>query len=106
MSSFDTKSDPVKMLPVDEAPPTDGEVYILNKYFRTESSGMEKLLDGSQEIILVGILYLLISLPMVDMYIQKYIPATNSSLYVLYGVKALILMLLFFVIRNWGLVRK
>lgn len=97
--------DSIDTLPVDKNTPSATELQLINTVFR-EQPMMQKLLDGTKDILVLGLLFIGFSLPQVDEAIQKVVPSTRSSPYILLMVKAMLFMFIFFIIKNMYLVRK
>jgi len=98
--------DVIETLPVDQNPPSHNEMQILDTLFRKSNGTMQKLFDGTKDVMLVGLLFILLSIPQIDDVIRQFVPSTANSPYILILVKAICFMLLYFVIRNMYLVRK
>ena len=98
--------DDINTLPVDKDMPNSSEIHILNTLFKKEQNALKKIFTELKDIFLLGCLYILVSLFTVDEIIKKFVLPAQKSIYILYGIKALILMFLFFIIKNMYLVRK
>jgi hypothetical protein len=99
-------SDVITSLPVDANPPSQDEVKILDVLFHKQKGTMEKIFSESKDVLIVGLLYILFSIPQIDSFIIKFIPSAETSIYILLSVKALIFMIAFFILKNWYLCRK
>lgn len=99
-------SDNINELPVDQTIPTNTEIHILDTLFKQKMTAMQKFLNGTKDILVMGFLFVLFSLPQIDELIQKFIPITSTSLYILIFIKALFFMGLYFVLKNIYLVKK
>lgn len=99
-------SDEIKKLPTDQSLPSPNEVQILNTLFQHKYSAVQKIMSQTKDVLLIGLLYILFSLPQIDDMIRKLIPVTTSSIYMLIFVKALLFMLIYFIIKNLYLVKK
>jgi hypothetical protein len=67
---------------------------------------MDKRREGTQDIALAGLLFILFSVKPVEDAIVKFFPSTGTSLYILVGVKCFLFMLTFFVVKNMYLAKK
>jgi hypothetical protein len=103
---FDVPADSIDALPTDLTTPSHSEIQIMDTLFKQKQGTVQKLLSGTQDVILVGFLFILFSLPHVDTVIMKMVPATATSPYILVFVKALSFMCLYFILKNIHLVRK
>jgi len=97
--------DPIDILPTDQNVPSSSEIQILNTLFKEKQTFLQKFFANSKDVLIVGVLFVLLSFKFVDEQLQKYIP-TTSSIYIMTCVKALLIMALFFIAKNWYLVRK
>ena len=98
--------DYISHLPVDTNPPSDREQVIVDTLFTQHKSTMNSLYNESKDSIVVGILFILFSLPQVNDIIYKIVPSAQTSLYVTVAIKALSMMILYWVIRHFYLSRK
>jgi hypothetical protein len=103
--SFNTPGDVIDTLPTDQSQPSHVEIQILDNLFKQTKTGANRILSNSKDVLLVGILYIIFSLPQLDPYIVKFIPSASSP-YTMIFVKALGVMILYFIISNWYLCRK
>lgn len=99
-------ADAIIQLPTDQNPPSHNEVQIVDTLFQEKQTAVEKFLTGSKDVLLIGIIFLIFSMPQVDDMIKKFIPISATSLYILLLIKTLMFMLIYFVLKNMYLVRK
>ena len=93
--------DPISKLPTDESIPTHNELEIINTIFNKKTTDF---FSSVKDIIIVGILFFIFSIPITNSIIGKIMP--NTSTYVLLGIKTLLFMVLYFLIQNIYLVRQ
>ena len=93
-------------LPVDQTQPSHAEIKIVNTLFKEHSSTLDKLAKESREAILVGVLFVLFSRPELDEVIQRFVPVTVNSEYLLVLVKMLAIMVVFWITKHFYLARK
>jgi hypothetical protein len=99
--------DDITKLPVDKNPPSVNEIHIVNSLFTEQNKSIiNTILSEGQDAILVGILFILFSLPQIDEILYKFISSTKNSIYILLGVKAILITLLWWVIKYFYLSRK
>jgi uncharacterized integral membrane protein len=98
-------SDIIEDLPTDETIPTNNEIEVFDKLFKNEND-IKKIFLELRDTILVGILFIIFSLEQMDQLVHKYIPSTKKSPYILLFIKSLIVMLIFFFLKNMYIVRK
>lgn len=99
-------SDRLDILPTDQNNPTHSEIQIIDTLFKQKHKTIRKILEGTQDILIAGVLFIILSLPQIDQIIKNAIPMTANSDTILLGIKSLCFMILFFIIRNLYLVRK
>jgi len=98
--------DDINMLPVDKNPPSVNEIHLVNSLFTEQNKNIIKtILVEGKDAFLVGILFVLLSLPQVDELLFKLIPSTKNSIYILLGIKAIFIALLWWVIKYFYLSR-
>jgi hypothetical protein len=98
--------DMIDQLPIDQSVPSHNEIRIVDSLFQTKKGIVDKILVNIKEIIIIGILFIVFSLPSVDKIIYKMIPPTTTSPYILLGVKTVLMMVCYFIISNFYLSRK
>ena len=98
--------DSIANLPVDDNEPKHEEIQIVNTLFKEHKSTLNKLVIEVKDLLIIGILFILLSLPQTDSIIQKVIPSSVNSIYILVGIKALLIMLVFWLIKYFYLSKK
>lgn len=98
--------DIIEQLPSDQTVPSHNEIRLVDTLFQQKKSIVDKILTNTKDILIIGLLFVVISLPPVDVLIKKFITITESSPYILIVVKALLLMILYFIVSNFYLSRK
>lgn len=98
-------ADSIDNLPTDKNALSHSELQIVDSLF-SQKPAIEALFNGTKEILLAGILFVVFSTPQVDDLIKKFVKASENSPYILLGVKAILFMVVFFVVKNMYLVRK
>ena len=101
----DDDFDFISELPTDKNKPSDNEYRIINTLFK-EKNTINIIFKEMQDSFIVGILFVIFSLPMLDSLIIKFIPVAEKSIYVLLCIKVLSIMLFFWVIKHFYLSRK
>jgi hypothetical protein len=104
--TFDSNSDSIDALPTDQNNPSHAEIQIVDTLFKQKHNTVQKLLSGTKDVLIIGFIFLLFSLPQFDDLLKKLIPATEKSLYILVGVKAVLFAFVYFLVKNLYLVRK
>ena len=98
--------DIIEQLPVDKSVPSHNEIRITEQLFKKKKSMFHKILHNTKNILILGGLFIIFSLHFVDNLIIKCIPVAGTSQYILIGVKTLLFMFSYFIIKNLYLARK
>jgi hypothetical protein len=96
-------SDLLTSLPVDKIQPSHEEIQIVDTLFKNHSSTMNTIFNEAKESLIVGILFILFSMPQVDELLQRFIPITATSFYFLILIKAALVMVAFWLIKYFYL---
>lgn len=101
-----TNSDLLQKLPVDNNEPTKEEVNVIQSLFPPkQNKEMQLIFNEAKESIIVGILFLIFSVPYLDTVIQKILPLAQSP-FIMILVKVALMMVLYWVIKHFYLARK
>ena len=98
--------DIINTLPTDKNNPNEVEQNIANTIFGEKLSITEKLVKEGKDMFIIGFLFVVFSLPPLDNIIKKFIPITVNSIYILILIKAILLMIIFWLIKHFYLSRK
>lgn len=98
--------DIISDLPADETQPSHNEIRIVNALFKEHNNTLTAILKEGQDAILVALLFIILSFPQIDDMIKRFLPVTEKSEYFLIGFKALIIMILFWIVKHYYLARK
>jgi len=90
--------DVIDELPSDEIPVSENEMKIINMLFKEKEKNKSKTTKYLLEVIVVGFLFVLLSLPCFDSLISKFIENSNIILI----IKTVLIMILFWIIRHYG----
>ena len=101
-----TTGDPIAKLPVDQSQPTSNELQIVNTLFTKHRSTMDSIVAEAKDSLIIGLLFVIFSLPMVDGLIKRVLPMTEKSPYILLAIKAIAVMALYWLIKHFYLSRK
>ena len=99
-------ADKIETLPIDQTVPSSQEVQLANTFFTSPQTNVQKLLEGTKDVLILGLLFVGFSLPAMDETIQKFFVSAKNSFYVLLLIKTLLFMFSFFIIKNVYLARK
>ena len=95
--------DIIENLPSDYSVPSHNELRLVDSLFQKQQNTIEKIVHNSKDVIIIGLLFFIFSLPQIDGLIKKIVPITTSSSYILLGVKTLLFMFVYFLLNNFYL---
>lgn len=97
--------DIITELPTDSEPFTPSEKQLADSYFEEAFTNTEKLLNNTKDYVLLMCIYIVVSLPFSNELLKKFFPASSSE-YMNILIKGLILVIVFFILKNLYLVKK
>jgi hypothetical protein len=98
--------DNIEKLPSDETVPSHNEILIVDQFFQEKKGFVDLLLSKTTNTLILGILFVIFSLPYLDNLIIKFIPFAGTSIYTLLGIKTILFVISYFVFTNLYLSRK
>lgn len=98
--------DIIEQLPSDQTIPSHNEIRIVDTLFKEQKSIIDTILMNTKDLIVLGILFIIFSLPQVDALIEQFFNSTSTSPYILIGVKTLLFIISYFILQNLHLVKK
>lgn len=98
--------DMIENLPADNSVLSHNEIRIVDQLFQKKKGLFDRILSNTKDILIIGALFVLFSIPHVDNIIKKFVAVSNNSQYILLGVKAVLFMITYFIVKNMYLVRK
>jgi hypothetical protein len=104
--TFIQNADQIASLPTNQNQPSYDELKIVDTLFKQHGNTMNKIVDESKEAVFIVILFIVFSNTQVDDLIKRFIPITQSSIYLLVSVKAIIIIIVFWTFKNFWLSRK
>lgn len=105
-STVPSSGDPIAQLPVDQTPPTNTEVQIIDTLFKKHRGTMDVIVEESKDALLVAVLIILLSVPPVNGLMNKLLPITTTSPYVAILIKGLLGAVIFWLVKHFYLSRK
>jgi hypothetical protein len=99
-------SDNLNLLPTDKNIPNKDSIHMANMIFGEQKSISDKIINEGKDMFLVGLLFIIFSLPQIDEMIKKFINVANNSEYILVAIKAIAVMILYWLIKNYYLSRQ
>lgn len=97
--------DALDQLPVDKSMPSHDEINMVNMLFKKEKSTMAKIFDEIKSVLFVAALFIIFSLPIIDTTLHNLIPITQTSWMILISIKAVAVMIIYYLISNIGIIR-
>ena len=98
--------DDISTLPTDKNNPSEVDKNITDTIFGENLSITQKLVKEGKDMIILGVLFVILSLPQLDDIIKKFVPITANSVYMLILIKAILIMVIFWLIKHFYLSRK
>lgn len=98
--------DVIEQLPSDMSVPSHNEIRIVDQLFQQKKGIFDRILGQTKDIVILGGLFIVFSLPFIDNLIKKFVTAAGTSPYILIGIKALLFVFSYFIIKNLYLARK
>jgi hypothetical protein len=99
-------ADVLSNLPSDKTQPTHNELHIVDTLFTQHGKGISAMVNESKDSVLVGLLFVVFSLPMVDDFIKRFVTPAQNSPYILVGVKAIMVMIVYWIVKHFYLAKK
>lgn len=106
MTTVDINSDHLELLPVDKNTPSNNEIHILETLFKNNSSDFNSILQESKDILICGLLFIIFSIPEIDILIKKYFQISQTSNYILIFIKTLLFCFSYFIVKNIYLAKR
>lgn len=97
--------DLIESLPTEKVTHTEEQKKVSDMLFVEKKSTISVILSELKEAVIICILFIIFSSEHVDNIIKKNIPNSNN-LFVLYGVKCAIIIILFYILKNFHLSQK
>lgn len=98
-------ADAISQLQADRTQPTQNELYLVDNLFQQNKSTMNLLAQESKDLVLIAVLFILFSLPSVVTMMGKMISIMNGSEYISIFIRALCVVILFWLIKYFYLSR-
>jgi hypothetical protein len=98
--------DVLSTLPADSYPPSQAEKNIVDTLFTKHKDTMDSVYEESKDSILVGILFIVFSIPQLNDIIYKLVPSAQNSIYITIAIKAAAVMVIYWLVRHYYLSRK
>jgi len=102
---FEGGGDAISSLPTDNGQPTNSELQAVNSIFKNSKKGMSSMYADLKEVLLVGFLFVIFSLPVTESLVTKCVPYAGESEYAMIGIKVCAVMALFWVVTHFYLAK-
>jgi hypothetical protein len=99
-------ADVLSNLPSDKTQPSHNELHIVDTLFKQHGNGINAMVNESKDAVLVGLLFVIFSLPIVDGLVKRFVTPAQNSPYILVGVKALMVMVAYWLVKHFYLSKK
>ena len=96
--------DTIKSLPVDNEPVENP--YVCDSLFPNDPTIVSTIAAEFKESVLIVVLFVLFSSEQLTDLIRKYIPIADKSPFALMAIKCVTILVLYYIIRNFQLIRK
>lgn len=97
--------DLIQNLPVEKTQYSDNQMKIANIVFKENQSVLSIIGCELKEGVILSLLFILFSSPHLDAFIIKTIPNSNN-MFIMYGIKCILIVILFYILKNFQLSRK
>lgn len=97
--------DLIEALPTEKVNHTEQQIKIANMLFQENKTLLNTISSELKDGIIICILFAIFSSPQVNDVIIKNIPSSNNA-FVLYGVKCIGIIILFYILKNFHLSKK
>lgn len=91
--------DRLTSLPVDQVPPSPEEVHLMEVFFKEKKSKIDQLFHHGKDLIILGLIFVCLSLPQTEILIKKFCPSA-SSFPTMVAIKTVLLVFVFAVVQN------
>jgi hypothetical protein len=99
--------DSINGLPMNKNPTNAKELNIVNSLFNEPNkTTLQCMMVDIKDTLLIAILFILFSLPQIDGIIQRLVPPSSKSIYILLVIKSLLIASAWWVIRYFYLSRQ
>lgn len=99
-------ADPIVQLPADQTQPSHNEIRLVESLFKENKSTIDVIAGESKDIVLIACLFILFSLPQVSTMMEKFVPIMVNSIYISVLIRAVCVVVLYWLIKNFYLSRK
>lgn len=97
--------DSIEDLPTDQAMPSHSEITIVDSIFKKNQGVLERVFVDAKDAILVGVLFALFVSPQMESFLKKFFPSMES-VYMSIFIRAVVFMLIYYVLKNLHVVRR
>lgn len=98
--------DSLQSLPTDATPLSETDRQAVDLLFPASDSKFHRLVQEFKKIFVIGVIFIIFSLPYVDNIIGYFSPSVKDSPYILLGVKAILFMIILYCLENFRYMMK
>jgi hypothetical protein len=98
--------DLITHLPSDQIQPSLNEIKIVDTLFKNHTNDMNSIVKESKDCLIIGFLFIILSLPLVDTYLYNFFPSVQNSIYISLVIKAVCFMVTYWLIKHFYLSKK
>jgi hypothetical protein len=100
------QADDINSLPVDASIPSVEEAMAIDTLFKRNKSMLDSFMMHSKDVILVGALFVIFSIPQIRTLLGSMFPLIVKSPLIGTFILAVIVMILYFLVKNFALAKK
>lgn len=100
-----TDYDFIHGLPIVDIQPSEEEIKIANTIFKAKNVALN-MQNDIKEVFLIAVLFVIFSSPQINNLILRFLPTLEKFPYAITGVKIVLIIILFWIVKNFALARK
>lgn len=93
-------------LPTDKSQPSHTEIKLVESIFKEDTKSMKNVVSEMKDLLIIGLLFFIFSLPQTTLMLERLSPVINRSIYISIGVRAFIVMVLYWLIKHFYFSRR
>ena len=98
-------SDYIESLPTDEIPLSEPESVLLYNILKSDDSPFKRILSELRDPLIIGCLFIIMNLPQITDIIASIVPYSKTSTSAMLGIKCFIIIIIWFIYKNYNLTR-
>lgn len=93
-------------LPTDKSQPSHTEIKLIESIFKEDTKSMKNVVSEMKDLLIIGLLFFIFSLPQTTLMLERLSPVINRSIYISIGVRAFIVMVLYWLFKHFYFSRR